>query len=53
MDKKIIMLGMVFGSTIGGYLPTFFGAGAFSLTSIICGAVGGILGVWLTYNFLG
>lgn len=52
MDKKIVMLGMIFGSTIGGYLPTLFGVSAFSLFSIIGGAVGGILGIWLTFKLL-
>jgi len=52
MDKRIIMIGMVFGSVIGGYIPTIFGAGAFSITSIIFGAVGGIVGIWLTFRLL-
>jgi hypothetical protein len=52
MDKKVIMLGMVFGSAIGGWLPTLFGAGFLSFSSIICSGIGGILGIWLTYKFL-
>lgn len=53
MNKKVVMLGMVFGSTIGGYIPTFFGATAFSLVSILGGAIGGVLGIWLSYKLLG
>ena len=52
MDKKIIFLGMLVGSTIGGYLPTFFGAGVFSLSSVIFGAVGGLLGIWLSWRMI-
>jgi len=52
MDKKVVMLGMIFGSTIGGYLPTIFGVGAFSMASIICGGAGGILGIWLSFKIL-
>ena len=52
MDKKIVMLAMLVGSTIGGYAPTIFGASAFSLSSIFCGAIGGILGIWLSFKFL-
>jgi len=52
MDKKILMLGMIIGSTIGGYLPTFFGASAFSFSSIICGVAGGVLGIWLPFKLL-
>ena len=52
MDKKIIMLSAVVASTIGGYIPTIFGASAFSFSSIIVGAVFGILGIWLSYRLL-
>ncbi|MCX6795179.1 MAG: hypothetical protein NT165_00355 [Candidatus Falkowbacteria bacterium] len=50
MDKKIIFLGMAFGSIIGAYIPTFFGAGVFSFASAICGALGGLLGIWLSWR---
>lgn len=40
------MLGMVVGSTIGGYVPTIFGAGIFSWSSVLCGLAGGVLGIW-------
>lgn len=53
MDKKIVMLGMIFGSIIGGYIPTVFGASAFSLASVLAGAGGGILGIWLSVRLLG
>ena len=52
MDKRVVMLGMVFGSTLGGYIPTWFGADAFSFTSLFCGGIGGILGIWLAYRML-
>ena len=52
MDKKIIILGMVLGSAIGGYVPVIFGANVLSLSSIICGAIGGILGIWLSFRLL-
>jgi hypothetical protein len=52
MNKKTIMLGMVFGSTIGGYIPTLFGVGTFSLISILGGFIGGMLGIWLTFRLL-
>ncbi|MFA5128217.1 MAG: hypothetical protein WC457_04445 [Patescibacteria group bacterium] len=50
MDKRVIMLGMVVGSTIGGYLPTIFGAGIFSLYSILGTVLGGVLGIWLSFK---
>jgi hypothetical protein len=52
MDKKTIMLGMVFGSTLGGWLPTLWGAGIFSFSSVLGGCVGGALGIWLAFKLL-
>ncbi len=52
MDKKVVMLGMIFGSIIGGYIPTVFGADTFSFYSIIFSALGGFLGIWLVVKFL-
>lgn len=52
MDKKIILLGMFFGSSIGGYIPCIFGASVFSLSSIISGGIGGLLGIYLTFKLL-
>jgi len=46
----MVMLGMVVGSTIGGYLPMLFGASAFSLISIFTSAIGGILGIFIGYK---
>jgi uncharacterized membrane protein YeaQ/YmgE (transglycosylase-associated protein family) len=52
MEKGIVMMGMFFGSLIGGYLPTLFGADALSFTSVFFGFIGGILGIWLSYQLV-
>jgi len=52
MDKKVVMLGMVFGSFIGGWLPTLFGVSAFSFISVLTGALGGIIGIWITFRMI-
>jgi hypothetical protein len=52
MDKKIILLGMLFGSVIGGFIPTYFGANMLSIWSILGSAVGAALGIWLTFKML-
>jgi len=50
MDKKIIYFCLAVGSTIGGYIPTLWGAGFFSLSSVILTAVGGLIGIWMGYR---
>jgi uncharacterized membrane protein YeaQ/YmgE (transglycosylase-associated protein family) len=46
MDQRILWMCLVVGSTVGGYVPTFFGYGSFSLASLLGGAVGAVAGVW-------
>jgi hypothetical protein len=48
--KKIIWLGMVVGSGIGGLLPLLWGGSAFSFSAIILTAVGGFVGIWIGYK---
>lgn len=46
MNKKVLWMCMAAGSTVGGYLPTFFGQGSFSIASIFGSFVGGVAGVF-------
>ena len=48
--KTLVFLGMIIGSTIGGYIPTLFGADLISYTSVLFSGIGGILGVWIGYK---
>ncbi len=41
---------MIIGSTVGGYIPALWGAGFFSMSSIVLTAVGGFLGIWFGYK---
>jgi uncharacterized membrane protein YoaK (UPF0700 family) len=50
METKLIWLGMFVGSTIGGFVPMLWGAGALSFSSVFLSAAGGILGIWLGYR---
>lgn len=50
-NKSLVMLGMIVGSTVGGYVPAFFGAGIFSFWSIVGSLAGGFLGIYLAYKF--
>ena len=36
-----------FGTVAGGYLPELWGSSSLSLASVVCGALGGVAGVWL------
>jgi len=46
MNRKVLWMCMAVGSTVGGYLPTFFGQGSFSLASIVGSFLGGVAGVF-------
>jgi uncharacterized membrane protein YeaQ/YmgE (transglycosylase-associated protein family) len=48
--KRLIMIGMIIGSTVGGWLPTLWGASGFSLSSVLGSVVGGLAGIWLGYK---
>ncbi len=52
MNKRTIILGMIWGGIIGGYIPIALGAGTFSLYSILGSFLGGVLGIWLSFKYL-
>jgi len=49
-SKSLIMIGAVVGSTLGGYIPTLWGAGGLSIASVLAGGIGGLLGIWAGYK---
>lgn len=49
--KSFTMLGMVIGSSIGGYVPVMMGVSIFSAWSIVGSVIGGIIGVYVGYKF--
>ncbi len=48
--KQMIWLGLVVGSVIGGFIPSLWGAEAFSFSSIFLSAVGAVAGIWLAFK---
>jgi hypothetical protein len=48
--KKLIMIGMIVGSIVGGYAPSFFGVDGI-VTSLLGSTAGGTLGIWIAYQF--
>lgn len=49
-SKSLIWIFMAIGSTIGGAVPTLWGAGFLSFSSVVFTAVGGMLGIWLGFK---
>lgn len=49
--KKLIWMGVLVGSTIGSLVPSLWGAGMFSFSSVILSGVGGFLGIWFGVKF--
>jgi hypothetical protein len=48
--SALVMVGMVIGSLIGGYLPVLFGSSILSVTSVIGNAIGGLVGIFVSYK---
>jgi hypothetical protein len=46
MGRSVIGMCAFAGTLVGGYVPSLWGAGSFSLASLAFGAVGGVAGVW-------
>jgi hypothetical protein len=51
-SKTAILIGVTIGSTIGGYLPAVWGGSLFSFSSVILSAVGGTIGLIITYKMV-
>ena len=49
-SKSLIMIGMVAGSMLGGWIPSLWGDGGLSMASVVTGAIGGFLGIWAGYK---
>ena len=49
-QKSLVWIGSIVGSTIGGAIPMLWGDDAFSMSSVFCGAIGAILGIYLAFK---
>ncbi len=47
MDKRVLWLCLLGGSTAGGFLPEAWGASAFGVASLLLSAVGAVAGVFV------
>lgn len=50
VDRRLIYLGLFIGSTIGSLVPSLWGEGMFSISSIVLSLLGGIAGIWVAYK---
>ncbi len=51
MAKTTIYIGLTVGGVVGGYAPVLlWGAGVFSLASIVGGFIGCVAGAWLGWK---
>jgi outer membrane lipoprotein SlyB len=47
MDKRVLWLCLLAGSTVGGFVPEAWGASAFGVSSLLLSAAGAVAGVWV------
>jgi hypothetical protein len=48
--KKLVMVGAVIGGYAGSYIPSLWGAGSFSFSSLFFSAVVAMLGIWVGFK---
>lgn len=48
--RPLVWIGMVVGSTVGGYIPALWGGGFFSIPGIILSGLGAILGIYIGFK---
>ncbi len=50
-SRSLIWIGILIGSTIGGFIPELWGAGLFSYSSLLLSGIGAFLGIWIALKF--
>lgn len=53
MDRCVMWLFVLVGSTIGGLVPEAWGGSAFGLASLALGCLGGLAGIWAAFRLTG
>lgn len=48
--KQMIWIGMLVGSTIGGFIPALWGDSFLSFSSIIFSALGAMVGIYVVFK---
>jgi hypothetical protein len=47
MERSAMGMLVLLGMTVGGFVPEAWGAGTFSLSSLLFSAIGGVAGIWV------
>ena len=47
MDKRVLWLCVLVGSTVGGFAPEAWGGSSLGAASVLLGVLGGLAGVWV------
>ena len=48
--RSMVWIGIGVGSTIGGMIPSLWGANMLSISSIVFSGVGAMAGIWVGYE---
>ena len=48
--RSRIWLGILIGSTVGGFIPGLWGAGLVSYSSVLLSGIGAFVGLWVGYK---
>ncbi len=48
--KSLVWLGFAVGSTVGSFIPLLWGGSEFSISSILLGALFGIVGIYAGFK---
>ena len=49
-SRPLIWIGMIVGSTVGGFVPALWGDSMFSMSSIILSTIGGVAGIVIGFK---
>lgn len=48
--KTAVWFGLFIGSTLGGFVPSLWGAGMLSYSGLIASSVGSLVGIWIAWR---
>jgi hypothetical protein len=53
VDRRVVWIFVVAGSTVGGFAPAAWGGSVLGLGSLALGCLGGLAGLWLAARLSG